>query len=280
MEQFTKAVQIISFSIGDVPGFKALSTVGTKPIKRMLSAIAIINKTLVNQRDQLGYGYPSKVELFNEKISLSSGLLTGRLVERFSDILVVNGIVELTTEELIAQDNCEIYKNNYACFRENFEEIKEFVKSRNDLIKPTPPVVEIDPKENIPILFLCKGNVFGENHFALYMTMSDAKDVGGDYKLAVKHFCHAVLTSRKNYFVSKLGIGDSDTAAIAHNLRRIDGFISTINYLDVVEIGYVFSRNCTMHLPTKNVEPIGKLTNTLMLEAEKRLYEYLETLFN
>lgn len=283
MEQFTKAVQIISFSIGDVPGFTALSTVGTQPMKRMLSAINTILNTLHSHRDQV-YGrgsHDAEFRIFVEKIAIANILLKDRLETKFNDILVVNGIKELTSEELIAHDNSQIYKNNFACFRENFTEIKDFITSRKDIVRTNAQTIKTDPKENIPILFLCKGNVFGEKPFPVYMTMSDAKEVGYDYKLAVKHFCYAVLSSRKNYFISQLGMGDTEfTLKNNHNILKIDEFIGTIDFIDIEEIGPVLSYCSMVSIPLKSTEYISKVTDTLMIEAERRLYEYLEAMFN
>lgn len=305
-QDLKKSITVVEFSICGVSGFKTMHVTDNQPKKRMLSAINYMLREIKEERKRL---VELNSEAGNDRI-LHPGEVTNvspeesahlrkryseareavKLLEEIKQQVIVKQnltyleigrpVAVLTTEQFITEgdhiyeDNVKKFLANVAAISANFTDHLSKICGRLNYIPQA--------KDLEPFLCICTGGIFGERPYYLYMTPLDAQEMGmGNYQEAIRRFCYDSLVTVKHIKLSEyLRLKDSEGEKIKQQLINIDHYIDTLNDVVLVDMRAIMSGKA--HDRNKISDASGqmfkKVSDTLMLEAEYQLTEYLEQL--
>lgn len=261
-------INVVTFSIAGVPGFKSVVANGSAPAKRLNSAFNEIHRRLKEQdiKDALTVAEAIKV-IYVSNLNCIIPLL--ELVEAEAN--------SISTDEFL-ESGKTLYDANFNHFICSLEEIKQGIEQYRQQRKLENNRTIDDPKINEPILFMCTGSLFGDEPFPLVLRPYSFEE-GETGHQGVVSFCRKMLRNTKSWRLSDyLRVTKSHQLDdIKEDILTLDRHIANIDSVVVKEIGPLvkYQQHSSMHSRNAAHLRFNQIAASLEVESEARLQAYI-----
>lgn len=262
-------VQLFTFSILGVPGFKAASAVGFSENSRMRSALGEIQQELkaMTEPPKPGYCYPGDIDKIKQAMVLAKDISVFfkeyGITEAMKDVVKTE---ELTTDQYLAKSstlfegNTDLFLEHYDAIQDNYKKIHVDSQIEEGFGNPPPQAR----------LYICTGGIFKNNKpFAYFVPehmVQNLDKIGeqGKYPDIRTYIVYALQTALLRHKGSLITMVAREKDAVkgdamAENLKTMDRLYDLCNEIDITDMGTV--------LVTEN--PTAKLNKILINQMEE-----------
>lgn len=288
-----KTIDVIGFTICGVGGFKTVRVVGGKVTERMVSAIIDMHRKLKDENNKLSYHddreEPTSISEEHIRVKHALRLITTvknnltryrglkpQLVQRD----LSSEVISLTTTQFLTESDW-IYEKNIHTFLSKLSELEAAI---NGPFERVAVKSNSHPNDVAPLLCVCSGGIFKDRPFYLYMSWNDIGDFGqGSPDKAAQYLVSRAINTVKNFKLSDyLRTTGRPKEMIKQDLLFLDEQFDHLGEIKVQVIpDSVFSVGAVgrHRIGESPYEKIAGTGNTLLLESESRLSDYIVNTF-
>lgn len=262
-------IQLFTFSILGVPGFKAASAAGFSENSRMRSALGEIQQELkvMIEPPKPGYCYPTDAIKAKQAMELAKDISVFfkeyGITEALTDVIKTE---ELTTDQYLAKSST-LFEGNTDLFLEHFDTISDSYKKIHDNSQVAEEFGNPPPQAR---LYICTGGIFKDSKpFAYFIPEHMVKNLDAigeqgkypDIKAYIAYALQVAMLRHKSTLITMVAREkDNDKADLmAANIKIIDTLYEQCNEIDIADMGTV--------LVTDN--PTAKLNKIIINQMEE-----------
>lgn len=279
-------IQLFTFSILGVPGFKAASAAGFSENSRMRSALGEIQQELreMVEEPKPGYTYGSDFQRAKVGIELAKNISVFYkeygITEAMTDVIKTE---ELTTDQYLAKSST-LFEGNTDLFLDNLDKIQENHKAIHDNSQVAEEFGNPPPQAH---LYICTGGIFKDSKpFAYFVPEHMVKNLDAigeqgkypDVKAYIVYAMQTILLRKKSTLITMVAREKDMLKAdkIAWNIKTIDFLYEQCKKIEVTDMGTVLVTDSPAAKVNKIlINQMEEAVRLLEMGVSARLYSYI-----